>query len=96
MAERIQSSEVIAEGAVGDVHPETDFERYVRVLRPVFKGLGLYVIVGAMFVVCVYILFSTNPDLDHYRSGAWSMLTTLAGGAVGALFGSNVLPKSDA
>ena len=96
MADRIESREVLGEDAVGDVHPETSFERYVRVLGPVFRGLGLYLIVGATFTVCVLVLFSTNPELAHYRAGAWGMLTGIAGGAIGALFGSSVLPKIDA
>ena len=93
VAERIESNQVLAADSVGDVHPETSFERKIRVLRPVFRGLALYVIVGATFTVCCFILFSTNPALDHFRTGAWGMLTGISGAAIGALFGSAVLPK---
>jgi hypothetical protein len=81
--------------SVTDVHPETPFERNLRVLRPVFRGLALYLIAGATFTVCVSILFSANPELAHYRAGAWGMLTGIAGTAIGTLFGSSVFPKLD-
>jgi hypothetical protein len=95
MPERLDSKQVLENNSVTDVHPETPFERNLRVLRPVFRGFALYLIVGATFTVCVCILFSANPALDHYRAGAWGMLTGIAGTAIGTLFGSNVLPRLD-
>ena len=95
MAEQIESKEVLEADSVGDVHPETSFERRLRMLRPVARDFALYLIVGATFTVCVCVLFSSNPDLAHYRAGAWGTLTGIAGAALGTLFGSTVLPKLD-
>jgi len=95
MAEQIESKQVLGADSVGDVHPETSFERKLRVLRPVGRSLALYLIVVATFIVCICILFSANPDLAHYRAGAWGMLTGIAGAALGTLFGSTVLPRTD-
>jgi len=93
MTERIDSARVLEPNAVSDVRPETKFEAILRVLRPVARGMALYSIVVAAFVVCICILFSTNPDLANYRAGAWTTLIGISGTAMGVLFGDNVLPK---
>jgi hypothetical protein len=95
VAELIESNQVLEADSVGDVHPETSFERSIRVLRPVARGLALYSIVAATLTVCICILFSANPDLAHYRAGSWGLLSGIAGAAIAKLFGNNLLPKVD-
>ena len=87
MAELIESNQVLEADSVGDVHPETSFERSIRVLRSVARG--------ATLTVCICILFSANPDLAHYRAGSWGLLFGIAGAAIAKLFGNNLLPKVD-
>lgn len=93
MTERIESDRVLEPSAVGEVRPETRLEGILRALRPVARGLALYSIVVAAFVVCICILFSSNPDLANYRAGAWTTLIGISGTAMGVLFGENVLPR---
>jgi hypothetical protein len=95
VAELIVAHQVLEADSVGDVHPETSFERSIRVLRPVARGLALYSIVAATLTVCICILFSANPDLAHYRAGSWGLLSGIAGAAIAKLFGNNLLPKVD-
>jgi hypothetical protein len=67
--------------------------RLTVIARSVARGFALYSIVGATFAVCVCILFSTNEALAHYRAGAWGLLSGIAGAAIAALFGKNILPS---
>jgi len=46
----------------------------------------------ATFALCVILLFSENPGLKDYKTGAWAILSGFAGAFLTYLFGDNRKP----
>lgn len=87
MPEQIRSDNVLPAGSVRDVHPETGWERAARVLPVIIRLFSASIFLVAAMIVIVCIMFSVNPALDHYRSGAWGLFSALVGGCAAYLFG---------
>jgi hypothetical protein len=94
MSERINTTDVLAKDSVGDVHPETLGERILRKFPFVLQNAAAALIVVAAFITSVAILFSDKPSLADYRTGAWSVISGIAGAGVNQLFGSRRSSRS--
>jgi hypothetical protein len=86
VTDKIESNEVIDEEAVGSVHPITLTERIVDAL-PTARTFVAVMGLTATMVVCICVLFSENPKLADYRSGAWAIIAGFAGACVTYFFG---------
>jgi hypothetical protein len=74
---------------VGDVHQETALERILRLLPASLKALTAVIITAVGLAVCVGVIFSPNPQLDNFRTGAWTLFGTIVGACVASQFGSS-------
>jgi len=88
MPERINTTDVLEPDSVGDVHPETPWERILRKFPFIFQNAAAALIVAAAFATSVAILFSDKASLSDYRTGAWSVISGIAGAGVNHLFGN--------
>jgi hypothetical protein len=87
VADQIESDHVLPPGEVGDVHPETTWEHAIRVLPSFVRLIAAVIGTIVVFVVIILILFSNNPELREYRTGAWGLFAAFAGACVSYLFG---------
>lgn len=87
MAERIDSGKVLPPSAVGDVYPETGWERFVRTLPTVVTLVVAIGIIAATLYVIIYILLTDAPHLHDYRNAAWGLLSAIGGAAAAHIFG---------
>ena len=88
MPERINTTDVLGKGSVSDVHPETPWERVLRKFPFVLQNAAAAVFIAAAFLTSVAILFSDKASLADYRTGAWSVISGIAGAGLNQLFGS--------
>jgi hypothetical protein len=87
MPETIESNSILPAGNVGEVRPETNWERVARVMLLYTRHIAAMIILVAAMWVLIAILFSENPKLAEYRSGAWGLLSAMAGGVMAHFFG---------
>ena len=87
MAERIESSRVLDSDSVGSVHPATTYERLLDVLPSSIRAVAAALGAIGVFAVSVIVLFSENPGLKDFKTGAWALISGLAGACISHLFG---------
>ncbi len=91
MTERIDTDRVLDQDSVGKVHRETPFERFLDALPTAHMVVAVLGTI-ATFALCVILLFSENPGLKDYKTGAWAILSGFAGAFLTYLFGDNRKP----
>jgi hypothetical protein len=93
MAETIESNKVLPPSNIGDVRPETRWDKVERLLPLFTKNLAATGILIAAVWILVTILFSESAKLQEYRSGAWGLLSAMVGGAMAHFFGESWKPN---
>ena len=85
---KISANDVVPEGQVEGVHPETRTERFIRIVTDSVRMFTASIIAIAGFVVLVCVIWSANPEYVKYHDGAWSLILTMIGAALGFMFAS--------
>ena len=88
MPERISTTDVLKPDSVGDVHRETPWERVLSKFPSLVQNAAAALFVAAALVISVAILFSDKASLSDYKTGAWSLISAIAGAGLNHLFGS--------
>lgn len=87
MVERIESRTVLDRNEVANVHVQSGWERFVATLPSLLRPLvALGIVLGGAWVA-VTILFTTQQNLQEYRTGAWALISGVVGSSVTYLFG---------
>jgi hypothetical protein len=86
MPERIKTTDVLSRDSVKDVHPETTLELILRTFP--FESAAAALFVAAVGIVSICVLFSDKPSLADLKTGAWSVMSGVAGAGLNHLFGS--------
>jgi hypothetical protein len=87
MPERIASDAVLPQDSVGEVRVEKPIETWARVLPDLLKTLTAVLVTVVGFIVCLFVLLSSNPDLKDLKTGAWTLFAAIVGGVVTYLYG---------
>jgi hypothetical protein len=89
MTQKIKTTDVLNKDSVGDVHQETGWERILSKFPFVIENAVATFLVAAALVISIVILFSgKDSPLSDYRTGAWSLISSVVGAALNHLFGS--------
>ena len=87
MPDQINTTDVLSTSSVGDVHRETTAERIFRKFPSALQQVTAVFITAGALAISVAILFSDKASLADYRTGAWSLISGIAGACVSHLFG---------
>lgn len=91
MTDKIRANDVLSDAEeVGSIHRETWYEHVIRTFPDFAKAMTAVILTAVGVVVCIILIFSSNPSLNDLRTGAWTLFSALIGGCAGFLYGKSL------